>query len=316
MKVFHVLKPGLFTTVQDLGRYGCLKYGVPVSGAMDTFSLIAANLLVANDSNDACLEITLIGPELQALKTTHIAITGGIASPKVNSQLVPMWETLTIREGDVISFGKMESGCRAYLSTKGGINTSLVLGSRSTYVRGEFGGIDGRQLKTGDTIEGFDVSSLEAQLSMPEELTPQFTDHFIAHVVLGPQEDMFTEKGTHTFLSNPYKVTPEADRMGYRLEGQIVEHKSKVDIISDALLPGAVQVPKSGKPIVIMRDAQTTGGYPKIAVVISSDVSMLGQAKPNDVIEFSKVTIKEAHEKVREHFKLLKNLSGMIVKSK
>jgi biotin-dependent carboxylase-like uncharacterized protein len=316
MKVFQVLKPGLFTTVQDLGRYDCLKYGVPISGAMDTFSLIAANFLVANDQNDACLEITLIGPELQALTTTQITITGGIASPEINGQSVPMWETLAVQEGDVISFGKMESGCRAYLSIRGGIDTSLVLGSRSTYVRGGFGGIDGRRLKTGDTIEAFDKPSLEAQSSMPEELVPRFTDHFIARVVLGPQDDMFTERGIHTFLSDSYKVTSEADRMGYRLEGHSVEHKGKADIISDALLPGAVQIPKSGKPIVIMRDAQTTGGYPKIAVVISSDVSLLGQAKPNDTIEFSKVTVKEAQEKAREHLKLLKNLSEMLTKSK
>jgi biotin-dependent carboxylase-like uncharacterized protein len=316
MKVFQVLKPGLFTTVQDLGRYGCLKYGVPISGAMDTFSMITANLLVANDPNDACLEITLIGPELQALTTTQMAITGGLVSPKINGQGVPMWETLTVHEGDVFSFVKIESGCRAYLSVRGGINTPLVLGSRSTYVRGGFGGINGRQLKTGDAIEAFDAPSLEARLSMSEELVPQFTDHFIAHVVLGPQDDMFTERGVHAFLSNSYKVTPEADRMGYRLEGQTVEHKGKADIISDALLPGAVQIPKSGKPIVIMRDAQTTGGYPKIAVVISSDVSLLGQAKPNDTIEFSKLTIKEAQEKTHEYFKLLKNLSEMLAKSK
>jgi biotin-dependent carboxylase-like uncharacterized protein len=316
MKIFHALKSGLFTTVQDLGRYGYLKYGVPLSGAMDTFSLIAANLLVANNPNDACLEMTLIGPELQALEATHIAITGGIASPKINGQSVPMWETLEVKEGDVISFGKMESGCRVYLSIRGGINTLLVLGSRSTYIRGVFGGIDGRQLKIGDTIERFDMPSLKAQLSMPEELVPQFTDHFIAHVILGPQEDMFTEKGVHAFLSNPYKVTSEADRMGYRLGGPIVEHRDKADIISDALLPGAVQVPKSGKPIVIMRDAQTTGGYSKIAVTITPDVSMLGQAKPNDIIEFSKITIKEAQEKLREHSKLLKNLSMMLIKSK
>jgi antagonist of KipI len=316
MKTFHMLKPGLFTTVQDLGRYGCLKYGIPISGAMDTFSLIVANLLVANDPNDACLEITLIGPELRALTKTQIAITGGIASPKINGQSVPMGETLVVQEGDVISFGKMESGCRIYLSMRGGIDTPLVLGSRSTYVRGGLGGIGGRQLKTGDAIEAFDKPPLKTGLSMPEELVPQFTDHFTAHVVLGPQEDMFTERGVHTFLSNQYKVTPEADRMGYRLEGQTVEHKGKADIISDALLPGAVQVPKSGKPIVIMRDAQTTGGYPKIAVTISSDVSLLGQAKPNDMIEFSKVTVKEAQEKAREYLKLLKNLSEMLTKSK
>jgi len=314
MKVFHVLKPGLFTTVQDLGRYGYLKYGIPISGSMDTFSLVAANVLVANNSNDACLEITLFGPELQALTRTQIAITGGNISPKINGQNVPTWQTLEVQEGDVITFGKVENGCRAYLSIRGGINTPLVLGSRATYVRGGFGGINGRQLKTGDIIEGFDTSPLKVEYSMPEDLVPQFTGQFKVHVILGPQADMLTEGGINTFFSSPYKVTLEADRMGYRLEGAIIEHKAKADIISDALLPGAIQVPKNGKPIIIMRDAQTTGGYPKIAVTIIPDVSLLGQAKPNDIIEFSKITMSQAREKLFEYNKLLNNLSRMLLK--
>lgn len=314
MKVFHALKPGLFTTVQDLGRYGYLKYGIPISGAMDTFSLVAANVLVANNSNDACLEITLFGPELQALTRTQIAITGGDISPKINGQNVPTWQTLQVQEGDVISFGKVENGCRAYLSIRGGINTLLVLGSRATYVRGEFGGIKGRQLKTGDIIEGFDTPPLKVEYSMPEDLVPQFTGQFKVHVILGPQADMFTEGGINTFLPSPYKVTLEADRMGYRLEGPTIEHKAKADIISDALLPGAIQVPKNGKPIIIMRDAQTTGGYAKIAVAIIPDVSLLGQAKPNDIIKFSKITMSQAREKLFEYYKLLDNLSRMLLK--
>jgi len=313
MKVFHVLKPGLFTTVQDLGRYGYLKYGVPISGAMDTFSLVAANLLVGNNSNDACLEITFIGPQLQALTRTQFAITGGATSPQVNGQTVPMWKTLETKEGDIVSFGKMESGCRAYLSIRGGINSPLLLESRSTYVRGGFGGINGRQLKTEDIIEGFDTHLLKVEYSIPEELVPQFTGQFTVHVILGPQEDMFTDKGISTFLSSPYKVTIEADRMGYRLEGPMIEHKAKADIISDALLPGAVQVPKNGKPIILMRDAQTTGGYTKIAVATTPDVSLLGQAKPNDVVEFSKITMQQAREKLFEYCKLLSNLSRMLV---
>ena len=314
IKVFQVLKPGFFTTVQDLGRYGYLRYGVPISGAMDTFSLVAANLLVANDPDDACLEITLIGPELQALTETQIAITGGAASPKINGQHVPMWQTLEVQEGAVVSFGKVESGCRAYLSIRGGVDTPPLLGSRSTYVRGGFGGINGRQLKTEDIIGGFDVSLLKVEYSMPEELVPQFTDQFKACVILGPQADMFTERGITTFLSSQYKVTLEADRMGYRLEGPIIEHKAKADIISDALLPGAVQIPKNGKPIMIMRDAQTAGGYPKIAVIITPDVSTLGQAKTNDIIEFSKITIQQAHEKISEYYKFLNILSEMLTK--
>jgi biotin-dependent carboxylase-like uncharacterized protein len=314
MKVFHTLKPGLFTTVQDLGRYGYLKYGVPISGAMDTFSLVAANLLVENNSNDACLEITLFGPELQALTRTQTAITGGTVSPKINGQNAPTWQTLEVRENDVISLGKVESGCRVYLSIQGGIDTPLVLGSRSTNVRGGYGGMNGRQLKTGDIIEGFDRPFHKVEYSMLEDSVPQFTGQFKAHVILGPQTDMFTEKGIGTFLSNPYKVTSEADRMGYRLEGPTIEHKAKADIISDALLPGAIQIPKSGKPIIIMRDAQTTGGYPKIAAAITPDVSLLGQAKPNDTIEFSKITISRAREKFLAYQKSLNNLSTMLLK--
>ena len=297
MKIFQTLKPGLFTTVQDIGRHGYLKYGVPISGAMDQFSLIIANLLVANNENAAILETTLIGPEFQALAEVQLAITGGNCTPKINNHTAPMWQTLTMREGDVLSFGKMESGCRAYIAIRGGIDVPLVLGSRSTYARGGFGGNCGRQLKTGDTLSGFDTKPLLNKYRLPEELIPRFSSHFKANVVLGPQAEMFTEKGIETFLSNQYRVTLEADRMGYRLEGSTIGHRGKADIVSDALLPGAIQVPKNGKPILIMKDAQTTGGYPKIAVVVASDLSSLGQAKPDDRIEFSKTTISQAHEK-------------------
>ncbi|MEM2148207.1 MAG: biotin-dependent carboxyltransferase family protein [Candidatus Bathyarchaeia archaeon] len=314
MKVLQTLKTGFFTTVQDLGRYGYLKYGVPISGAMDTFSLVAANLLVANNPSDACLEITIIGPEFQALTDTQIAVTGGCISLNINGQSVPMWQTLNVREGDIISFGKMKSGCRSYLSIRGGINVPVVLGSRSTYTRGKFGGIDGRQLKSGDVIEAFDVSTVDIRYRMPENLIPQFESSFNVRVILGPQADMFTDLGVKTFLENPYKITVESDRMGYRLEGPPVEHKGKADIVSDALLPGAIQVPRDGKPIVIMRDAQTTGGYPKIAVAITPDMDRLGQAKPNDTVRFEEITLKEAHERFLEYQKRLFNLSEKLIK--
>jgi antagonist of KipI len=315
MLTFHVLKPGFFTTIQDLGRYRYLRYGVPISGAMDTFSLTAANDLIGNNPNDAALEITLIGPELQALARTQIAVTGGTISPKINGQDVPMWQTLNIHQGDVVSFGKMESGCRAYLAIRGGIDTPLVLGSRSTYVRGGFGGMNGRQLKAGDMIEQFDTQLLEIEYKMPEELVPQLTNRFIAHVILGPQSDMFTEKGIDIFFSSYYEVTLEADRMGYRLNGPLIEHKTKADIVSDALLPGSIQVPKDGKPILIMQDAQTTGGYAKIATTITPDVCMLGQAKPKDTMEFCRISMKEAHKKLCEYHKMLDALKKMRTRS-
>ena len=313
--VFEVKKPGMFTTVQDLGRPCYLRYGVPVSGAMDSFSLVAANSLVKNELGEACLETTLIGPELQASSETQIAITGGNAHPKINDRPVPMWETLEMHVGDVISFGRMESGCRSYLSVRGGINTAKVLGSRSTFTRGGFGGIDGRRLRSGDIIETVETMMLRVKYSMPEKLRPLFNGHFQVQVVLGPQADMFAEKGLNTFLSSPYKITSEADRMGYRLDGPSIEHVGKADIVSDALLPGAIQVPKDGKPILIMKDAQTTGGYPKVAVAITPDISNLGQARTNDSVEFCKTTVREAQEKTRKHCSMLNNLSSLLEES-
>jgi antagonist of KipI len=313
--VFLVCKPGLFTTVQDLGRFGYLRYGVPVCGAMDQFSLIAANLLVDNKPSDACLEMTLISLELQALCGTQIAVAGAECFPTINGKGVPMWRTLEVEKGDVLSFGSMQNGCRSYVSVRGGIDAPVVLGSRSTFARGGFGGPAGRALRKGDVISGFDVPLPCVKRSMPEKLVPHFADHVEARVVLGPQDDMFTEVGVNTFLSSPFTVTSEADRMGYRLDGPRVAHIGSADIVSDALLPGAVQVPKGGRPIVVMRDAQTTGGYPKVAVVISPDVSLLGQAKPGCSIRFSRVSVIEAQERAREFFKLLSSLSGMLVKN-
>jgi antagonist of KipI len=316
MKLFSVLKPGLFTTVQDLGRYGYLRFGVPISGAMDQFSLVAANVLVGNKSDDACLETTIMGPELQALGETQVAVTGANCSPRINGEDVPMWRTLQLQKDDVVSFRNMHTGCRAYLSIRGGVNTPLVLGSRSTYVRGGFGGLEGRRLRGDDVIEGFDVLPPDAGYSMPKQLVPRFSDHVKVRAVLGPQAEMFTERGVSVFFSGLFRVSADADRMGYRLEGLRVELEGKADIVSDALLPGAVQIPKDAKPIIIMRDAQTTGGYPKIAVAIAADLSVLGQLKPGCSVTFFKVTLREAEERTREFFRLLKDLSSMLIRDR
>jgi len=296
MKLFRVIKPGFFTTVQDLGRYGFLRYGVPISGAMDEFSLQLANMLVGNALGDACLEVTMLGPEFEVLHDAQIAVTGGDLSLQINGQDCEMWQTLAVKEGDVLSLGKVQTGCRAYVAINGGINVPVILGSRSTYVRCEMGGFQGRQLKAGDVVEGVDdVQLMRHCLSVPSDLVPDFGAGAAVRVVLGPQLDSFTDKGVETFLSNPYTVTVEADRMGYRLEGPLIEHSKQVDTISEAILPGSVQVPANGKPIVTMKDAQTTGGYPNIAAVISSDLHVLGQVKPNDKVFFQRTTLSEAH---------------------
>jgi biotin-dependent carboxylase-like uncharacterized protein len=302
----------MHTTVQDLGRFGYLRFGVPVSGAMDTFSLDASNSLVGNKFGDACIETTLIGPELLALTKLQIAITGAASSPAINGVDVAMWETLDMEKGDVLSFGKMEAGCRSYIAIRGGVDVPEILGSRSTYTRGVFGGFEGRQLKAGDVVEAFDSSPVKAGFSVPEELRPSFEKPCEAHVVLGPQSDMFTENGLSTFQSGQFRVTSEADRMGYRLEGSRIEHKGKADIVSDAMLPGAIQVPKNGEPIIIMRDAQTTGGYPKIAVVITPDISMISQTRANDTISFSAVSVREARRKTIAYLEMRSKLCASL----
>jgi antagonist of KipI len=247
-----------------------------------------------------------------AAKRIQIAVTGGVTSPRINGAKAAMWETLEMQKGDVLSFGKMEAGCRSYLAMRGGVNVPEILGSRSTFARGGFGGFMGRQLKVGDIVHGFDCPLLKAERLVPNDLQPCFTKHYEAHVVLGPQAEMFTEEGVETFHSSPYKVTSEADRMGYRLEGSRIDHHGKAEIISDALLPGAIQVPKNGEPIIMMRDAQTTGGYPKLAVAITPDLSLLGQAKPDDTITFSTVTVQQAQQKTREYLQFITKLPTLL----
>jgi antagonist of KipI len=303
MKLFRIVKPGFFTTVQDLGRFGFLKFGVPISGAMDELSLQIANMLVSNDPGAACLEITLIGPELEALHDVQIAVAGDI-SLQINGQNSDAWQTINMIAGDVISLGKARTGCRAYFAVRGGIDVPVVLGSRSTHFRGEIGGFQGRQIKAEDYVEGFDAAQpIDHRLVLPQELIPSFSHEVDVSVVLGPQLESFTEKGLETLLSNPYVVTVEADRMGYRLEGPTIEHSEHVDTISEAIVPGSVQIPASGKPIVTMQDAQTTGGYPKIAVVMSADLHILGQAKPYDKIRFHETDLSTAHRKLQDYKK-------------
>lgn len=316
MKLCRVINPGLSTTVQDLGRVGFQRYGVPVSGAMDTYALMAANLLVGNQPNEACLETTLLGPELEFLNQAQIAITGAALSSTINGKSVPCWQTLQVCRGDVLSFGYLKNGCRAYLAVRRGFDVPPVLGSKSTYVRGGFGGLEGRPLRAGDIIGTCQAGKpLKSGYSMPKELIPSYSSELKVEVVLGPQSDFFTDRGLETFLSGVYTVTVESDRMGYRLEGPEVEQKEFLDMVSDAVPVGSVQVPRNGEPIIVMKDAQTTGGYPKIAVVATPDISLLGQAKPNHKIRFSKVSFRQARVKILEYLKTLRQMKKRLEKS-
>jgi biotin-dependent carboxylase-like uncharacterized protein len=307
------VRSGFFTAVQDLGRFGYLKFGVPVSGALDEFSLRVANMLVRNDQGDACLEMTMLGAELEAVHDTQIAVAGDIAF-QINGHEAQAWQTITVKNGDSITFGKVRTGCRAYLAVRGGVDVPMVLGSRSTHARGEIGGMQGRPLKAEDYIEGFDTSHpIDQLLSLPEEFIPEFGGKIDVDVLLGPQQESFTQEGIETFLSNSYTVTIESDRMGYRLDGPIIQRSEQVDTISDAILPGSVQVPADGKPIITMLVAQTTGGYPKMATVVSPDLHVLGQAKPGDNISFHETTLMQAHHRLLEDRKRYHNIEDQLI---
>ncbi|MBW1697639.1 MAG: biotin-dependent carboxyltransferase family protein [Deltaproteobacteria bacterium] len=285
------MTPGVLTTIQDLGREGYGQYGIPVSGAMDRFSFKAANMLVGNDPGAAGLEITLYRLKLEVLRTVHIAVTGGDMNPVLDGESIPMWQTIKLPAGSTLLFKDIRNGARAYLAVEGGIDSAVMLGSRSTCRKA----LLGKALGKGDVVRVFPEKRTFRLQRVPEAYIPHISKEREIRVVMGPQEDHFTKQGIDTFLGNPYTITSQSDRQGYRLQGPQIEHLSGADIISDAILPGSIQVPGNGQPIVMMMDAQTTGGYTKIATVISADLNILAQMLPGRRLRFRKITIQEAH---------------------
>ncbi|MEE9365776.1 MAG: biotin-dependent carboxyltransferase family protein [Dehalococcoidales bacterium] len=293
-KVFEVIQPGPLTTVQDLGRFGYQQYGVPTSGALDSYAFRIGNLLVGNREGAASLEITLFGCQLRALQDTKVAITGANLAATINGEPAPAWESRLIKSGDVISFSRLDSGCRACLAIAGGIDVPEVMKSASTYIKAVIGGLSGRPLRSGDTLKAHESTASAPVTRLPSEYMPAYESRVTLRVILGPQDDCFTEEGIHTLLSSEYTVSTQADRMGYRLEGPRIEHRGDADIISDGIPLGAVQVPGDGLPIILLADRQTTGGYSKIATAISIDIPKVAQAKPGDKIKFTPVTEEQA----------------------
>ena len=298
-----VLDPGLLTTVQDLGRPGYQRVGIPPSGPLDRGAFVLANRLVGNPDGAAGLELTLRGPRLEVRRECVVAVTGADMGVAVNGAAVATWTAVRLRRGDVVGFRMVTAGCRAYLAVAGGLALPPALGSRSTYLRGRLGGVEGRALQKGDALPlGSPARPLEALESrtVPEARRPAYGSEVECRVILGPQDDRFTADGVEAFLAGPYDVTPQADRMGYRLSGPRIAHARGHDIISDGIPLGGIQVPGEGQPIVLLVDRQTTGGYTKIATVISVDIARLGQSRPGHRVRFRRVTLDEAHTAVRE----------------
>lgn len=299
-----VVDPGFLTTVQDLGRPGFQQCGVPVGGAMDTYSLRAGNRLVGNADSLAALEITLRGPTLRAAGEVVVAVTGAKFKVYKNGQRVPLWESLHLRQGEELSFGEVERGARAYICVAGGIDVPLVMGSRSTFLRGGWGGFHGRVLRAQDVLPLVDITSerlattvggfalQEAQAVLPMAVTP-------IRVMLGPQNAMFLPATLESFCAGIYQIASEADRMGYRLAGERLLCNRKADVISDGVAPGSIQVDGSGQPTIMLADRQTTGGYAKIATVIGADLPLLGQMRPQEKLRFIAVDYDAALQALR-----------------
>ena len=308
-----VLNPGLLTTVQDQGRIGYQQFGVSVSGVMDPRSASLANILVGNDEKEAVLECTMMGPQLQFNQANCIAITGGDLMPTLDGKPIPNYTAVKVEAGQVLKFTMPKAGCRAFIAFAGGLDIPEVMGSRSTYMKAKIGGVEGRKLAKDDVI-GFRAPKAELKnmnfRSMASEFVPR--KEYTVRVVLGPQDDYFTDAGIQTFLSEVYSVTAEFDRMGCRLEGAVIQHKDGGDIISDGIAFGAIQVPSSGQPIIMLGDRQTTGGYTKIANVISADFRILAQLKQGDKVRFEKVTVKAAQDALLTQRAALKTIRNAL----
>ncbi|NMH72136.1 biotin-dependent carboxyltransferase [Bacillus sp. RO2] len=292
--LFQVMKPGLLTTLQDLGRTGYQEFGMVVAGAMDAFALQIGNLLVGNEKGEAALEVTIMGPELKALEDVVVAICGGNLSPKVNGKQAPMWKSFKVKKGELIEFGRPVEGARAYICVEGGFDVPVVMGSKSTYLKAQIGGLQGRALEKDDVLYGESTNEATTGRSIHPDEIPSYEKEMEIRVCLGPHLDAFHDSSVETFLSATYEITPQSDRMGYRLKGPKIQHKTSADIISEAIPLGGIQVPADGSPILLMADRQTTGGYTRIATVISYDIPLLAQAQPGTSIRFREVSVEEA----------------------
>jgi len=307
-----VLKPGPLSSLQDLGRHGFQRFGVIVSGAMDEWAHRVANLLVGNTGDDATLEVTLMGPSLQFEQTALVAITGADLSPRIGDAALPLGRPILVRAGSQLDFGRRSHGCRAYLAVHGGFAVEPVMGSRSTYLRAGFGGFEGRALRKGDRLpigagDARDVfPSLAHELEAGGGAFAAFRDgegpvpphpcpaseriRFVA----GQQWEAFTEEAHERFVRDAFRVSANSDRMGYRLEGTGLPLRAPLEMISEGVAFGTVQVPPDGNPIVLMADRQTAGGYPKIAAIASVDLPLVAQAVPQQEVRFERIGLEEA----------------------
>ncbi|BCB02248.1 biotin-dependent carboxyltransferase family protein [Bacillus sp. KH172YL63] len=309
-----VKKPGLLSTIQDLGRYGHQKHGVIVSGSMDPLAHKISNLLVGNPESAATLEITLMGPALQFKETSLISICGGDLSPSIDGKPVPLRRSLLIKAGSTLRFKSAKNGCRSYLAVAGGFNVPPVMNSRSTYIRAGIGGMAGRALQEGDILEAGPLNQeskniinyllpylgeedfTEIDWSISSEFISSYHQKQPIRVIPGTEYELFTEESRQQFFHKPFKVTAQSDRMGYRLEGTSLQLEEAFNMISEAVVFGTIQVPANGEPIILLADRQTAGGYPRIGYIASVDLPIIAQTKPGEELTFTMISHEQAQE--------------------
>ncbi|EOR22453.1 allophanate hydrolase subunit 2 [Niallia nealsonii AAU1] len=313
MEYIKCLKPGLLTTIQDLGRHSYQSFGVSACGAMDPLSLKLANIIVGNPQDYAVLEITLLGPEILFKGEGVIAITGADLSPTLNEKELPMWRAVHVQEGDILKFAKARTGCRSYLAILGGMLVPEVMGSKSTFLCGNYGGIEGRALQKNDRIPIGPIHhswiKKVKNRGISDSVIRNIFHKDAVRFVWGPHDRAFKEESKELFIESVYQITNQSDRMGYRLEGKALLHKKSADILSEFVAPGTIQVPANGKPILLMADCQMSGGYTKIGMVIGVDIPLVAQKKPGDFIKFRPVSIEQAQEEWKRQMKWLSILS-------
>ena len=309
----HVIKPGLCTTVQDGGRQGYQHLGVPVNGPMDALAHGIANLLVGNPTATGTLEVTLQGPTLRFNARCLLAIAGADLSAALDGTPLTPGVAVKVAPGATLTFGKRVQGARAYIAVHGGFLLPEVLGSASTFRRGGFGGVEGRELKAGDTLAVTSSFRNVPRVVLPRELRTdiQAADGQAIRVIPGREWRFFTEQAHRALVQAPYRIANESERMGYRLAGAELELSAPLELLSETVTFGTLQVPPSGQPIVLMADRQTTGGYPKIAHVASVDLPLLAQRLPGEEVQFTLVELAEAQELAVRRAQLIQKLEAL-----
>jgi biotin-dependent carboxylase-like uncharacterized protein len=305
--MLKILRPGLQTTIQDAGRFGWYHIGMPPSGAMDQFSFRAGNLLTGNHEGAAALETTFQGPDLEAAADVTVAVTGAPLDLRLNGEPVPMWVALALKAGDKLQCGQALAGVRSYICVAGGIDVPELLGSRSTYLLGRFGGIGGRAAAAQDVLRICEPRHSAAELTgrrLDPRLLPSFPEVAELRILMGLCSYRLTEESIAQFLSTPWEVSTEADRIGYRIHGAGFQFRDREppfgagsdpsNVVDVGYPVGSIQVPGGKEGILLMRDAVTGGGYATIGTVIQCDLDRVGQAPPRTRFRFRAVTIQEA----------------------